>query len=312
VSATGLRTAFLGNDPWSVPPLRSLAGSRHQLVRVITRVPRPAGRGSKPTPTPVAGAARELELPLWEVETTRSGAGRAALDEAGMDVLAVVAYGEILSAEVLSVPPRGAVNLHFSLLPALRGANPVRHALLEGLTETGVTTMLMDEGLDTGPILLQAREPIEPRDDAGSLGDRLARIGGQLLVQTLDQLAEGTISPAAQDDSLATWAPKLGADDRPLPWAATAASLVNRVRALAPDPCATARFRGEQLKVYRAERAGESGELGTVLRVTKEGFSVAAGEGSVLLLEVGPAGRRRMSAAEFVRGFRPKPGERLG
>jgi len=225
-AGAGLRTLFLGNDPWSVPPMEALAASRHHVVRVFTGVAKPAGRGSKLTPTAVATAARELELPLLEVGTVRSGWALDALQDAEADVLVVVAYGEILTAEVLEVARLGSVNVHFSLLPALRGASPVRHALLLGLSETGVTTMRMDEGLDTGPILLQAREPVRGEDDAGSLGARLAAIGGRLLVDTLDRLATGTLHPRAQDGAGASWAPKLAAQDRVLDWGQDAVALV--------------------------------------------------------------------------------------
>ncbi len=303
---------FLGNDPWSVPSLEALAASRHDVVLVVTRVPRPAGRGSKLTPTQVAGAARRLGLQLVEVETVRSGPGFEAVEVAKPDVLAVVAYGEILPEEVLGVPSVGPVNLHFSLLPQLRGAAPVQGAILRGLAVTGVTTMLMDRGLDTGPILLQAREPVRDDDDAGSLGGRLAAAGADLLLHTIDRLAAGDLRPTAQDDALATSAPKLGPEDRRLDWTEDAEALVRRVRALAPEPAASTGFRGSPLKVLRAEVAVGEGSAGSVIHVGKDGFTVAAGSGAVRLLEVAPAGRRRMTAGEFVRGFHPREGEPMG
>src|SRR5918996_2611159 len=186
-----MRVAFLGNDAWPVPPLERLAGSGHEVAVVATRAPRPAGRGRAPRPTPVAEAARRLGLPLREVETVRSGEGLEALRGAEPDVLVVVAYGEILPPDVLASPAVAPVNVHFSLLPSLRGANPVARAILEGEATTGVTTMRMDEGMDTGPILLQRPEAIRDEDDAGSLGDRLSAIGGGLLVETLDAMAAG-------------------------------------------------------------------------------------------------------------------------
>ena len=189
-----LRVVFLGNDPWSVPPLEALAASPHRPELVITRAPKPAGRGSKLTPTAVAEAARRLDLPLAETETVRRGPGFDALAAASPDVLIVVAYGEILPDAVLELPDIAPVNLHFSLLPELRGASPVQQALLLGLPRTGVTTMVMDAGLDTGPVLLQRDEPVLDTDDAGSLGERLAAIGGDLLVETLDGLARGSLA----------------------------------------------------------------------------------------------------------------------
>jgi methionyl-tRNA formyltransferase len=308
----GLRVAFLGNDPWSVPPLEALAASPHRPVVVVTRVPRPAGRGSRLTPTAVADAARRLGLPLAEVETVKAGPGLERLGEARPDVLVVVAYGEILPRDVLGLPRLAPVNLHFSLLPELRGASPVQGALLQGLDRTGVTTIVMDEGLDTGPVLLAREERVHPDDDAGSLGSRLADVGGRLLLETLDGLARGDLVPRPQEGE-PTFSPKLRPEDRRLDWSGPAAAVVRRVRALAPEPGAATEFRGTPVKVLRAEAApGAPGEPGAVVAVDGRGIEVAAGEGGVRLLEVAPAGRRRMSAAAFARGSRPEPGERFG
>ncbi len=310
--ARPLRLAYLGNDAWSVPPLEALAGSRHELALVVTRTPRPGRRGGSAVPTPVADAATRLGLPLTEVETVRAGHGFDALSAARPDVLVVVAYGEILPPSVLAVPSTGAVNLHFSLLPALRGASPVQTALLLGLSQTGVSTIAMDEGLDTGDILVQAREAIGAGDDAGSLGERLARIGGAALVETLDRLASGTATRIPQDHRLATYAPKIAAEDRVLDWTSPASSVVNRVRALAPEPGATTTFRGAPLKVFRAHRVDASGPPGEIVDVDLDGFTVGAVDGGVRVLDVGPAGRSRMPVRAFVNGFRPVAGERLG
>ncbi len=307
-----LRVAFLGNDPWSVPALVAVARSRHRVVVVVTAEPKPAGRGNVPTPTRVAVEAERLGLPLVQTPTVRRGPGFEALAGCDPDVLAVVAYGEILPAEVLRLPRLVAVNLHFSLLPSLRGAAPVRAALLAGLERTGVTTMVMDEGLDTGPVLLRREEPIRPDDDAGSLGARLAELGGALLVETLDRLAAGDLEPTPQDHALATFAPRLGAAERILDWTRPAAELVNVVRALAPEPGARTTFRGAGLKVLRASVAEAAGEPGTVVETTKRGFVVATAEGGFAPLVLAPAGRRVMEVADFVNGHRPRLGERLG
>jgi methionyl-tRNA formyltransferase len=268
----------------------------------------------------VADAARSLAVPLVEVESVRSERGREALERTGPDVLAVVAYGEILSPDVLDAAPLGAVNVHFSLLPALRGASPVQHALLRGLAETGVTTMRLDEGLDTGPVFRQVRETIHPFDDAGSLGERLAELGGRLLVSTLDGIANGSLEPIPQDETGISWAPKLSPADRHIRWSDPGASIVDRIRALSPDPAASTSFRGRGLKVFRAELADPRSDLeppgapvpGTVLAAPGTGLVVAAGETPVRLLELGPAGSRRMHADAFVNGFHPEPGEQLG
>ena len=302
-----LRVAFLGNDPRSVPTLEALAASPHEPVVVVTREPRPAGRGGELRPTAVAEAARRLGLPLREVATVKDGEGREALERAEPDVLVVVAYGEILPEDVLALPRIAPINVHFSLLPELRGADPVRRAILEDMAITGVTTMRMDEGMDTGPILLQAEEPIRPDDDAGSLGERLAALGARLLVETLDGLE--VLGERPQDDSRATIAGKIPREEEWIDWSEQAEAIVRRVRALSPDPGARTRLRGKVLKVYRARAVDGEGEPGTI--VSPERLEVAAGTGAVALEEVLPEGRRRMTGAELARGYRPEPGERL-
>ena len=307
-----LRIAFLGNDRWSVPSLLALSDSEHELVAVVTAVPRLAGRGNELRSTPVAEAARATRLPLIEAETVKEGPGRDALAASRPDLLVVVAYGEILPQTVLDLPRVAPVNLHFSMLPALRGASPVQTSLLLGLEETGVTTIVMDAGMDTGPVLLQRAERIEPQDDSGSLGSRLATIGAEVLVESADRLATGTAEPRPQDDALATFTKRIGPDDRVLRWTGSARDLVNLTRAMAPGPGASTTFRGEDLKVLRAEAVLASGEAGMVVEATKEGVVVATGEGGFRPLELAPAGRKRMTASDFVNGFHPAVGERLG
>ena len=307
-----VRVTFLGNDRWSVPSLEALAASAHQVVGVVTAEPKPAGRGNRPTPTPIATAARELDLPLHEVETVRTGPGFDALVASSPDVVAVVAYGEILPSEILAVPTLSPVNLHFSLLPELRGASPVQRALSLGLERTGVTTIVMDEGLDTGPVILQRTEPIRPDDDAGSLGARLADLGAAALVESVGLLGSGGAEPRPQDHAAATFAPRLGPSDRVLDWTRPAAALVNLCRALSPRPAATTTFRGEGLKVFRAEAVPATGEPGTIVEVGATGFVVATADAGFRPLELAPAGRRRMSGADLVHGYRPEIGERLG
>lgn len=322
-----VRVAFLGNDPWSVPPLAALASAVELDVSlVVTNLPRPAGRGSALRPTAVARSAAELGLPLATVDGLRDGPGPEALRTAVPDVLVVVAYGEILTPEILGIPPLGAVNLHFSLLPRWRGAAPVRRTLLAGDDVTGVTAMLMDEGLDTGPILAVAAETVRPEDDAGTLGARLAGIGGPLLVGAVHSLASGTATPRPQDSALATTAPKLAPQERWIVWDEPAQALIRRVRALAPEPGASTRLRGNILKVFRAEPAAahddqrEGGDRsvgprafpGEIVAVDRAGVVVATGSGAVRLLDVASAGRRRMPAAEWARGARVSIGEPLG
>ncbi len=311
--ADPIRVVFLGNDAWSVAPLAALADAEPaiHLALVETRDPRPGRRGSSQVPTPVAALARRRGLPLLETPTVRSGLGLARLRDARPDVIAVVAYGELLPPEVLGASALGAVNLHFSILPRWRGAAPIQRAIMAGDTATGVTTMLMDEGLDSGPVLEQREEAIRPDDDAGSLGDRLSAIGARLLVESIQGLADGSGRPRPQT-GVPTSAPKITADDRPLDWSQEASSIVRRIRALSPSPGATTGFRGAPLKVLRAEAVVDRAEPGVVAAVEGAAIVVGAGEGSVRLLEVAPAGRSRMSGGDLARGARLAAGDRLG
>jgi methionyl-tRNA formyltransferase len=312
MSGEHLRVGFLGNDPWSVPSLRAIGSSSHEVVAVVTNVPRPAGRGAALTPTAVSSAASAAGLTLLEVERIGDPRSRSSLAATRPDVLVVVAYGELLTREVLDLAELGAVNVHFSLLPSLRGASPVQYALLRGFDETGVTTMQMDAGLDTGPVLLQARTSIGGDEDAGSLGHRLADLGADLVVETLDGLAAGTLAPMPQDHASASWAPRLAPQDRIIEWAEPVRNVLGRIRALAPEPAASTTFRGQHLKVFRARAEPGAGDAPGTLLGDRERLVVAAADGRVELTDVALAGRRRMRAEEFVRGYRPEPGERLG
>lgn len=308
-----IRAVFLGNDDWSVPTLERLARPNDlDVILVVTNPPRPAGRGSRLTATPVAEAARRLSLRLAETGTTRDERFLAQLRELAPDISVVVAYGELLESDVLNAPRLGSVNLHFSLLPRWRGASPVQHAILEGDAVTGVTVIRMDEGLDTGPILARREEAIRSDDDAGSLGARLAMIGADAVAEVLLRSALGN-APSAPQVGDATVAPKLGPADRVVDWAGPADTVVRRVRAFAPEPGATTGFRGSDLKLLRAETTElRDGAAGTVMHIDREGVVVAAGDGAVRLLEVAAPGRRRMPAADWARGVHDLTGDRLG
>lgn len=317
---SAIRVAFLGNDVWSVPTLRALDEAADvDLASVLTNAPRPAGRGSTLTATPVANEARARRLPLMEVDGVRSGEGLDRLGALEPDAFVVVAYGELLTAAVLDIPRLGSLNVHFSLLPRWRGAAPVQRAILEGDEATGVTVMLMDEGMDTGPILSTTEVAIGAREDAGTLGARLAELGAPLLVETLRGLAAGTIEARPQDPAAATLAPKPKPEERVIDWSEGADAIVRRVRAFSPEPGATTAFRGQPLKVLRAEThpiahapatRSERGRLGTT---EADGVPCVEAVGSVVrLLEVAPAGRKRMSGAAWARGARIRSGERLG
>jgi methionyl-tRNA formyltransferase len=312
-----VRVLFLGNDPWSVPTLEALAEADDVWVElVITNLPRPAGRGSRLTSTAVADAARALGLELLEVDGVRAGDGWAALESSRPDAIVVVAYGELLPPAVLELPALGTINLHFSLLPRWRGAAPVQRAILEGDETTGVSVMLLDEGLDTGPILIARQEPILPGEDAGSLGARLAEVGAPLVVDALRALIEGTAAPVPQGDAGVTFAVKPQPEERRIDWRDPAEEIVRRVRAFAPAPGATTTFRATPLKLLRTEvraqgASSEADRHGGEVWLDGDGTPVVmASEGGVAALEVAPAGRSRMLGADWARGARIQPGER--
>jgi len=303
----------MGSGPLGRPTLRALAAHPDfEVALVVTRPDRPAGRGLKLHPTPIKELAHELGLPLFQPEKVNREVER--LRAIRPDVTVVVAYGQILSRDVIEVPKLGTVNLHASLLPKYRGAAPIPWALMKGETVTGVTTFLIDEGLDTGPILLQKEVPIAPEDTAGTLEKKLADVGAELMLETLEGLREGTIPPKPQDDSQATYAPKITKEMARIDWTRSAQEIHNLVRAMEPAPGAFAFFRGRRLKVHRTRVVPDpllEGKPGAIVRVGEEGLEVATGEGVLELLEVQPEGKRRMSGRDFANGYRVREGEVL-
>jgi methionyl-tRNA formyltransferase len=305
-----VRIAFLGYTADSAIVLRRLARAGGlELVQVVTRTPRPGRRGADPVPTPVATEAEREQLPLLEADRVANTDALAALGMSRPDVLVVVAFGEILSPEVLKMAPKGAINLHFSLLPRWRGAAPVQRAILAGDEVTGATTMLMDEGLDTGPILLQRATPIGLGHTRATLSTGLAEVGADLLLKTLGRLDD--IEPRSQDPSLATTAPKVTTDERRIDWSAPAGAIDRLIRALAPAPSATTTFNGASLKVTAALPVADEGEPGTIVGLSTSGVVVAAGRGSLRLRCVVPEGRASMAGADWARGARARLGERF-
>jgi len=296
-----MRVVFMGTPEASVPALRALADAFH-VVTVYTRADKPSGRGRRVTASPVKEAALELGLPVVQPKTLRGGDEAARLRDLGPDVIAVVAYGMILPSDVLAVPRLGCVNVHFSLLPRWRGAAPVERALMAGDTETGITTMLMDEGLDTGPMLLRETTPISSDDTTGTVTERLAERGAGLLVETLRRLEAGTLTPTPQPSEGATLAPKITAEEGELDFSQPAEELWRRIRALDPQPGAYTSIESRRLKVWAARTVDGEGEPGTVAAVAPEGIDVQTARGRLRLEVVQPEGKRRMTAAEFLRG----------
>src|SRR5437588_7084043 len=314
-----LTTVFLGTPEAAVPTLEALLDSDHRVVAVATAPDRPRGRGMELATSPVKQRALAAGIPVLQPHTLRTPEAQAELAAAGADVFVVCAYGLILPPAVLEEPRLGCVNVHFSLLPAFRGAAPVAGAILAGVAVSGVTIMQMDPGLDTGPILDTVEEPIRPDDDTGSLEARLALAGAGLLVSVLDRLEAGTIEARPQDGSQASYAGKLTPEDARIDWAQPSASIAARVRAFSPRPGAWTTLDGRRLKVWRA-RTGEGrlaaepelepeSEPGSVCSGPGGSLVVATGDGSLVLEEVQPEGGRRMPGPDFLRGRRGAPGK---
>ena len=309
-----MRILFMGTAGFAVPTLKALLASRHRLVGVVTQPDRPAGRGRQVAVSLVKRVALEAGTPIYQPEKVRSEEFVELVREMSPDTIVVAAFGQIIPEAVLDIPRFGSINVHASLLPKYRGAAPVHHALFNGETRTGVTTMLMDPGLDTGPILLQTEVEIRPEDDEGTLEARLAEIGAELLLATLDALEHGTLTSKPQDDSLATRAPSVRREDCEINWDEDARAIVNRVRGCTPRPGAYTFWQGSPLKIWccrAVEEAEPAGEPARVVDVGPEGIVVQAGRGAVLLTEVQPENRKRMGAGEFARGYRIAKGVRL-
>jgi methionyl-tRNA formyltransferase len=323
-----IRVVFFGTPDVAVPSLEALvAAPDMDVVAVVTNPDRPRGRSRRPRPSPVKEAAVAAGIDVWQPRR-----GRDVVDQLAAvapDVCAVVAYGSLLPRVVLDVPTHGFVNLHFSLLPRWRGAAPVQHAIRAGDTVTGVTTFVLDEGMDTGPVLSTTTTPIGRDETAGQLLARLAVAGAPVLVAALRDLVAGA-EPTPQPDEGVTLAPKITPDDVAIDFTRPATEVAALVRSAAPRPGAHTTWRGDRFKVLGAvasetvagrsvadvvadlAAAGTEVEPGTILAATADGLAVACGDGAVVATRVQPAGKAAMDAAAFANGYQPEPGERLG
>lgn len=316
-----MRVVFFGTPEFALPSLQILLQrqSSFEVVGLVCQPDRPQGRGQKVLPPPTKVLAQAHGIPVWQpVRLRRDPEVLAALEALAADVFVVVAYGQILPPAVLQMPRLGCVNVHASLLPAYRGAAPIQWAIANGETETGVTTMLMDEGLDTGAILLQAKLPIGPEQTGLELASQLAQLGAELLVETLVKLEKGEITPIPQDDSRATYAPLLKKQDFQLDWRRPAQALHNQIRAFSPD-CFTG-LQGKRIKIVRSAAPQLhpppdpllQGSPGEVVGLAKgEGVYVATGEGSLLIRRAQLPGRKEQSAWDLVNGGQLRVGMRF-
>ncbi|HEX5727061.1 MAG TPA: methionyl-tRNA formyltransferase [Longimicrobiaceae bacterium] len=309
-----MRVLFWGTPDFALPALRALSEEGHDLVGVVTQPDRPAGRGRGVAASPVKREALEEGIPVLQPERARGDAFLAQVRALDPEISVVVAYGQILRPEVLAVPPLGSVNIHASLLPELRGAAPVQWAVIRGHPVTGVSIMQMDEGLDSGPVLLTVEEPVLPEESGSELAARLAEVGAEALVEALALMEEDRLTPQPQEHARATYAPKLDREAARLDWTRPAAEVARWIRGLDDVPGAWSPLQGRgEVKLFRPTVEDAGGEPGRVLAVDPHaGVLVACGAGAVRLREVQPPGKRRMMAGEWVRGRGVAAGDRFG
>jgi len=310
-----MRVVFIGTSEFAVPSLEALIASAHEVVAVVSQPDRPKGRGREMQLTPVKEIALAHSIPVLQPEKIREPEVIAEIKGLGdIDVIIVVAYGQKIPKELLEWPSCGAINVHGSILPKYRGAAPIQHAIIAGEQQTGITTMLMDEGLDTGDILLQEAIDIYPNETAGELGQRLALLGSRLLIRTLEDMEEGILNPIPQDDELATLARSLPRNAGVIDWRKDANYIVNLVRGCTPKPGGFTKFNSTLVKVLgsKVEKLeGKFGEPGEITEIARDGIIVAAGSGAVKLIEIQPESRKRMGAADYARGCGLKVGDRF-
>lgn len=312
-----MRLVFMGTPDYSVPSLRALVREGHDVVGVFTQPDRPAGRGKNLKPSSVKVAAQELGLSVFQPSRIKTPEEIQLVKDLAPDSIIVVAYGQILSKDILQIPLKGCINVHASLLPAYRGAAPIHWALMKGETLTGVTTMLMDEGLDTGDMLLKREIEVSEEATTGEIHDQLATLGAELLVETLQELELGRLMQIPQTGET-NYAPLLKREHERLDWSRSAVDLHHQIRGLNPWPGAYTTFRGENLKIWRSapfltvEKNSELTTPGQIIQLSGDGLLVQTGEGILRILEVQPAGKRSMPAKSFFMGRHGEAGEQFG
>lgn len=307
-----MNIVFFGTPEFGVTALQELCGE-HRVLAIVTQPDKPRGRHGQPQPSAIKIKAREIGIPILQPEALVEASFMAALTSFRADAIVVAAYGKIIPKEILALPLYGCINIHGSLLPKYRGAAPIQRAIMDGVMTTGVTIMQMDEGMDTGDILRTEAVAVSPEDDSGSVTKKLSLVGAGLLLKTLSDIEVGGVEPRPQSsiNEHPSYAPPLRKEEREIDWRRPAADIVNLVRALAPAPGAHSHWRGKRLKILRAKWANVSLSPGE-FSISDETILVGAGDGAVELLLTQPEGKRVITAAEFVRGYRPGTGGLLG
>jgi len=303
--SVSLRIIFAGTPEFSVPPLRSLLQSDHEVIAVYTQPDRPAGRGRKLTAGPVKALAMEHGIPVYQPQSLKGAAEQAELAALNPDLMVVVAYGLLLPQAVLDAPRLGCVNIHASLLPRWRGAAPIQRAILEGDSASGITIMQMEAGLDTGPMILKLNTPIAPDETGGSLHDRLAPLGAEALLQALPLIQSEKPPLEPQDDTQATYAHKLSKEEAAIDWNRSAAEIERQVRAFDPWPVAQTGYVGKVMRIWSARAVAGSGEPGLVVAAGADGIDVGSGAGLLRITRLQLPGKRAMEAAAFLNAHDP-------
>ena len=307
-----MRIVFAGTPEFAERALNALLDAGHKVVLVVTQPDRVSGRGLRVTQAPVKRLAIARGIAVYQPESLRSQAPVARIAAVAPTVIVVAAYGLILPSALLELAPHGAINIHASLLPRWRGAAPIQRAIMAGDAQTGVTIMQMDSGLDTGPMLMQRAIPIAQGDDAGSLHDKLATLGAEMIVGALDALSRGTLVATPQPESGVSYADKLGKADCVLDWSQPAPALARQIRALRPAPGASSALAGAPIKIWDAHPVDGRGEPGRVIAVRADGIDVACGLGALRIRHLQRAGAKPLEASAFLRGRPVEVGERMG
>lgn len=297
-----MNVVYMGTPEFAVPPLQAIINANHTVTGVFTQPDKPKGRGYVLTPPPVKECALENNIPVFQPKSMKDGEALEILKKLNPDVIVVVAFGKILPKEILDLPKYGCINVHASLLPKYRGAGPIQWCVLDGEEETGVTTMLMAEGLDTGDMLLKSSTKIGENETAGELHDRLSTMGADLIVETLSKLPNNEITPEKQDDNLSNYAPMLTKELCKIDWSKSAQQIHNQVRGLNPWPVAVTSVNGKRVKIYSTQLSDKNDTAGKIICLNP--LTVACGEGSVIITELQPEGKKRMNSQDYVRGYR--------
>lgn len=312
-----MRIVFMGTPDFSVPALRALVEAGHQVTAVVTQPDKPKGRGKDVQMTPVKIQALEYGIPVYQPVKVKTPEFVEVLKKEAPDAIVVIAFGQILSKEILDLPKYGCVNIHASLLPKYRGAAPIQWAVIDGEKETGVTTMMMDVGLDTGDILETKVIPLDPKETSGSLFEKLSEAGGPLILSTLEKLEKGTITRTPQGESGTSYAKMLTKTLGDINWTMSATAIERLIRGLNPWPSAYTQWEGKTMKIWEAEvedvvETIDTHEPGTITEVTKHGFKVQTGKGRLAIKSLQIPGKKRMEADAFLRGYHIETGEKLG